>query len=565
MVSHRAAIRAAAVLTKVRQNRTPGTIPSTPSPSSSPAPSSDGPSRRTTSLEAPNAAQWANPYPRPSTPATPPSPSSSSNLDFPKPPFVEVMDPAVFSHRSLLGDLREFKLERPLTGQEKKLDRRVETFEKLELVGKILLKMTVTELVMNHYRTLTVPAIETLVNCLLQPSHLISLSTHYSLTTLLVSDPVATKYLRLSPQNQTSLFHAYVAGIYQQEGFQFVTSWIRKCFRERLVREYQDLITKLGGTTSIETIDDGDGEMTNNEQDLVTKNQRSPVIPQVMPLIQLDALIKRENLDQPRWNFLVKGNAPDQVFKAELTIGDKTTEGSGKTKNWARQSAAAAYLGIRDLDSLFLQHSLLPQPATSYTPRLFSLLRELELPPPQFKTCVWPKSPHYKCELDVMGKVFVATSGNGKIQVRRLASKMALDHFNPCVRLESALLDYIHSNEYSISFRYALLDRDPPELEGQIARTGEGDENEKRKSRDEWACTIKVRANRDVSESGKSEDIAVVVGRGLTRIAARGTAVKRAAEMFGIEQGAEDEGEDERDREREVDEDVESDDAEKDR
>lgn len=100
---------------------------------------------------------------------------------------------------------------------------------------------------------------------------------------------------------------------------------------------------------------------------------------------------------------------------------------------------------------------------------------------------------------------------------------MALDHFNPCVRLESALLDYIHSNEYSISFRYALLDRDPPELEGQIARTGDGDENEKRKSRDEWACTIKVRANRDVSESGKSEDIAVVVGRGLTRIAARGT------------------------------------------
>lgn len=233
--------------------------------------------------------------------------------------------------------------------------------------------MTVTELVMNHYRTLTVPAIEvsfltqtspfhrlepnllafvrqTLVNCLLQPSHLISLSTHYSLTTLLVSDPVATKYLRLSPQIQTSLFHAYVAGIYQQEGFQFVTSWIRKCFRERLVREYQDLITKLGGTTSIETIDDGDGEMTNNEQDLVTKNQRSPVIPQVMPLIQLDALIKRENLDQPRWNFLVKGNAPDQVFKAELTIGDKTTEGSGKTKNWARQSSVLSSF-TRDFSS----------------------------------------------------------------------------------------------------------------------------------------------------------------------------------------------------------------------
>jgi hypothetical protein len=62
------------------------------------------------------------------------------------------------------------------------------------------------------------------------------------------------------------------------------------------------------------------------------------VIPEVLPLVQLDVYVKQNKLPDPRWDYAVKGIAPDEVFKAELTLREKTVQGSGKTKNWARQS-----------------------------------------------------------------------------------------------------------------------------------------------------------------------------------------------------------------------------------
>lgn len=94
------------------------------------------------------------------------------------------MDPAVFCHPSRTGDPRVFRFERP-ENDATKWDRRVESFEKLEVstlfllvarppgelerselalssqhFGKSLLRMTLIELVTNHYASLSVPAIE---------------------------------------------------------------------------------------------------------------------------------------------------------------------------------------------------------------------------------------------------------------------------------------------------------------------------------------------------------------------------------------------------------------------
>lgn len=67
------------------------------------------------------------------------------------------------------------------------------------------------------------------------------------------------------------------------------------------------------------------------------RNQ-NPVIPEVMPLVQLDGWVKKNKLPLPEWSYAVRGVAPDEVFRADLKIGEKTVQGSGKTKNWARQS-----------------------------------------------------------------------------------------------------------------------------------------------------------------------------------------------------------------------------------
>jgi len=98
------------------------------------------------------------------------------------------MDPAVFSHPSLAGDLQVYRFQKPIEVQarpdatRRKWERRTESFEKLEvrllrfnssspsigtddivfvqLFGKSLLRLTLTELVTNHHASLTVPAVE---------------------------------------------------------------------------------------------------------------------------------------------------------------------------------------------------------------------------------------------------------------------------------------------------------------------------------------------------------------------------------------------------------------------
>jgi hypothetical protein len=120
MVGHRAAIRAAAVVTKIRQNQSAGSTPS----------------RRTIPAESPNAGQWVNPYPREARYSAPHPPPDATPVALPKPPLVEIFDPAVFSHPSLAGDMVKFKLERPLNVQKKWITR-VESFERLVVSNRL--------------------------------------------------------------------------------------------------------------------------------------------------------------------------------------------------------------------------------------------------------------------------------------------------------------------------------------------------------------------------------------------------------------------------------------------
>ncbi|GAA5984354.1 hypothetical protein JCM5350_001028 [Sporobolomyces pararoseus] len=530
MVSHRAAIRAAAVVTKIRQNRAS-------------TPTSSVPSRRTTPTETPNPSTWVNPYPRESRYTAAAAPSDAPPLNLPKPPFVEVLDPSVFSHPSLAGDLKVFRFERP-EGVQKKWDRRVESFEKLEHFGKSLLRMTLTELVTNHYASLTVPAVESLVTKLLSDDHILNLSDFYGLSSRLLADPLADKYLRLSSSVKISLFYAYAAGIYHQEGVSYASQWIRQCFRNGLDEEYKSMkkeifakqvaeaeaansppspaesVTPHQPSTTIARPVRADEQGQAKEKEK-PRNQ-NPVIPEVMPLVQLDAWVKRHKLPSPEWSYAVKGVAPDEVFRADLKIGEKTVQGSGKTKNWARQSAAAAYLGIKDLDPRLLECALLPLDATNYTGRLHEFAREIELPRPQYSTVVNPKSPHYKCTLQIGSKSFIAEA-LGKPAVRREASKLALDYFNPPHELETELLNYVRSHQYSITFLHSQdIDLDASSDKSQ-------------KSEDPWTCKIHIRG--DGEKVGEREEIAEIVGKGMNKIIARGEAVTRAAKMFGIDQG----------------------------
>ncbi|GAA6010854.1 hypothetical protein JCM11491_004567 [Sporobolomyces phaffii] len=531
MVTHRAAIRGAAVVTKIRQNQACAT-----------------PSRRAPPVETPSAGQWVNPYPRESRSSGSIANHVRSPIAHVMPPRVEISDPAVFSHPSLIGDPRTFRFEKPLSVL-KKWDSRSESFEKLEHFGKSLLKMTLTELVSNHYASLTVHAVENLTNRLLSRANLLDRSAHYSLSDRLMSDPLANKYLRIAPSVRTSLFYAYAAGIYQQEGSIYATQWIRQCFRSTLEEEYGKMKEELfpsavaasspaiagqpkaASVESIEVpsnVDVVKEERPQSGKESSKLRNANPVLPEVMPLVLLDAHAKQHKTGPPDWKYLVRGVAPEQMFKAVLTVGDKTVEGSGKTKNWARQSAAAAFLGIRDLDTRLFESSLLPLDEASYTPRLYEFLKEFDLPLPQFTTRVNPKSPNYKCTLDVGGKVFVVAGEKiGKVGVRREASRMALDYFNPPHELETRVLNFFRSREYSHSFSYVST---PDALV------------------EDWTCSLRVRSQGEKRDT--TEDVAEIRGNGMTKVAARGAAVSKAAEMFGVERSPEEKQTDEPARER---------------
>ncbi|GAA5827709.1 hypothetical protein JCM5353_002271, partial [Sporobolomyces roseus] len=468
MVSHRAAIRAAAVFKRVQQLNPPS---SSSSPSSTPSPS-----RRTTPSTQPHPSQWLQQ--RSPTPSIEPK----SDLLLPKPPFIEIMDPAVFSHPSLAGDLQVYRFQQPIDVKpsplKRKWDRRTESFEKLELFGKSLLRLTLTELVTNHHASLSVPAVETLVDRLLSRSHILLLSSHYSLSTRLLSDALSNKYLKLSPSVHASLFYSYVAGIYHQEGVTYSHQWIRQCFKGILNEEYENL--------KMELFPEKFKEESNNmgKEKLGLRNQ-NPVIPGELPLDQLDTYLKQlgegQEEQKVEWNYAVKGIAPNQSFMARLKIGERIVEGGGKTKHWAKQSAAAAFLGIKDVDPLLISRSLSTSQEPSYTSHLYDLTRSLSLPKPIFRTTLL-SHPYYSCTLEI-GTKFFSAKGLGKVQVRKEASRLALEYFQP--------------------EKWGLEDR---------------------------LLGVRVRTN----EKGLGE----VVGRGLSKSGARSNAVLRTMEMLGLDTGA---------------------------
>lgn len=65
----------------------------------------------------------------------------------------------------------------------------------------------------------------------------------------------------------------------------------------------------------------------------------SSVVEKELPMDQFDSWLKRNRMEgKEEWSFAVKGIAPYEIFRAELRVGEKTVEGSGKSKHWAKQS-----------------------------------------------------------------------------------------------------------------------------------------------------------------------------------------------------------------------------------
>ena len=200
------------------------------------------------------------------------------------------------------------------------------------------------------------------MNKLLSDAHLVELSDHYSLSSWLVADPLATETLRLSSVVTTSLFYAYVAGIYHQEGMNYASQWIRQCFRNGLDEEYRTMKKELFPKDALndelapqrplrepprpiepdhlaesDTSNDALEEPMDKEDEEKFRNQ-NPLMPEVMPLVQLTNWFRQEKLPPPTWNYAVKGSPPDLVFRAELSLGGRTVQALGRKKSWARQT-----------------------------------------------------------------------------------------------------------------------------------------------------------------------------------------------------------------------------------
>ncbi|GAA5924911.1 double-stranded RNA binding motif domain-containing protein [Sporobolomyces koalae] len=340
---------------------------------------------------------------------------------------------------------------------------------------------------------------QTLLTRVLSRESLSRLSDHYSLSARLLSDPLALDYLKLSPAVQTSLFYAYTAGIYRQEGVIYATQWIRQCFRLIVDQEYRKLRDGFAPKIPIRE----DPELPPVRVDW----QRKPgnpnyVLPSSLPLDQLDTHVKRHRLEPPIWLYSVKGVAPDEVFRAELTVGDRTVEGSGRSKNRAKQIAAAAFLGIRDVDPETIKASRRSSelPQTNYTARLFDYVKQVDMATPTFDTMPWPKQPNWKAVLRIGDETFEAT-GRGQTAARRAAAKKALAFVNPSHAFETILLNHILSRNYTIAFLFEKISSSPPEPNTT------SDLN--------WICKVAVQ------DAAAKEEIGEVFAKGFTKAIAR--------------------------------------------
>lgn len=85
----------------------------------------------------------------------------------------------------------------------------------------------------------------------------------------------------------------------------------------------------------------------NKEKEKLGLRNQNPVIPGELPLDQLDTYLKQlgegrgEGQEERKveWSYAVKGIMPNQSFMARLKIGERTVEGGGKSKHWAKQSS----------------------------------------------------------------------------------------------------------------------------------------------------------------------------------------------------------------------------------
>ncbi|GAA5865305.1 hypothetical protein JCM1840_001519 [Sporobolomyces johnsonii] len=389
-----AAIRATALVHTARQG------PSKPSSLSSPAPF-----RRLQSASAPNPSKWItlreSRKEQPLDHPLQPSESRAGRITLPKPPFHEVKNIAVFAHPSFRRT-HTWRFEAPeseLTGRRRK---QLMNYERHENFGKDLLQLVVTELATEKYPALRPPAISAIVQTLIGNSELASLSQHYSLPSLLRVDPIAKDVFAADPSVHASLFRAYAAGIYFQEGQRFARQWLRQCFRSILTAEYETIKAALFGEQA--------------------EFKTSPIREDEMPLAQFERWMGTVGI-KAAWMYSVKGKPPKQVFKAEVRWSGQRAYGSGPTKLIARQNAAAAAIGMRDLpltptpirtvqearaahEARTALETRTAQEVSDWTPKLYAFCREHKLSIPQFFTELDGKEPNYKCRVVVEGRNF---------------------------------------------------------------------------------------------------------------------------------------------------------------
>ncbi|GAA5961013.1 hypothetical protein JCM21900_002274 [Sporobolomyces salmonicolor] len=376
-MSRMAAIRATAFAQTARQG------PSRPSSSlSSPAPF-----HRLEHASAPHPSKWVTlrETRRDQPPVLPleSSQSRAGRLTHPKPPFLEVKNPAVFTHPSFERS-PTWRFEAPESELKGRGRKQLLNYERHEHFGKDLLQLVVTELVTEKYPALRPPAISAIVQSLLGKSQLASLSQHYSLPSLLRADPLGKDIFAADPSVHASLFRAYAAGLYFQEGQSFARQWLRQCFRSNLTAEYEAVKGALFGEQA--------------------QLRTSAVKEDEMPIAQFQRWMDKAKI-KAAWMYSVRGKPPQQEFKAEVRWNGLRAYGSGPSKVAARQNAAAAALSMRELPSPSPSPSRTSQEVSDWTPRLYEFCRAHNLRP-QFFTELDGQEPNYKCRVVVGEREF---------------------------------------------------------------------------------------------------------------------------------------------------------------
>ncbi|ORY80768.1 hypothetical protein BCR35DRAFT_352519 [Leucosporidium creatinivorum] len=252
------------------------------------------------------------------------------------PGFIPLDDPAPFTHPSL------FQTKRWPFEQPQSIDGVPYThydYEKLAAFGDRILRMLLMEFIQESCPQLSTAGTISLLKCLTSSGVTCPLARSFRLhVDRLQADPAALPQLQGLLSVQADLLRAYIAGLFNEQGYATTRLWVRQAFNASLGEQYARLKKQIEATPAPSATP-------------APTSTPAPARRKESPAQKLGIWAVRKKVEI-RSKYAVEGEEPTQVHKCWLRLEGREFAGEGDSQEAAKTSAAAsALLYAEELDA----------------------------------------------------------------------------------------------------------------------------------------------------------------------------------------------------------------------